>query len=196
MLSQKEKDLIKFYDKHDTKCPPCDNMDKLVDDLAKRGAFIEGHVLDVGCGHGRFSRHVASLDFVDAVVGIDYSGERIKRAKKFAESEGLDNVTFIEASVYDFIQDPIMGYNTIAVYETLEHLERPRVVINGLKDMLIDGGVIVGSLPINHEFKAHLKVWRTIGEVEKDFPEMEILDYRQPKGHTGNDGYIIWVIRG
>jgi SAM-dependent methyltransferase len=50
-------------------------------------------VLDIGCGHGRMSRHLASLG--GEVTGVDISASMLARAR----AAGPANITYIEADV-------------------------------------------------------------------------------------------------
>lgn len=49
-------------------------------------------VVDVGCGHGGFSRALAA--FYPKVLGVDVSAHAVARARE--ESGGLDNVSYLE----------------------------------------------------------------------------------------------------
>jgi SAM-dependent methyltransferase len=48
-------------------------------------------VVDIGCGHGSFTRALA--EFFPQVVGVDVSAHAVARAR--SESEGLENVSFL-----------------------------------------------------------------------------------------------------
>lgn len=180
-LSEREKKLIPFYDSIDTGCPPCDNVKKLVRDLEGWGIPIFGAVLDMGCGHGRFARGVQNLPLVRNVLGVDYSPKRIDRAKNLNENKNTD---FRVGSIYDGVEGK---WDTIAVFETLEHLEDPRTAISALVRCLSDRGNMFGSLPINNAYKSHLRVWKDLGEITREFPFFRALDYRV-EGHP----YILW----
>ena len=64
----------------------------LLDQLAVLGP--ERHVLDIGCGIGRFERALA--DRVAAITGIDISPQMLQAARQ--RCAGLANVSFIETS--------------------------------------------------------------------------------------------------
>ena len=100
--------------------------------------FVEGQlvgradrVLDVGCGTGGPTRHVARLAPVGDVTGIDLSTRMLELARSRSADEGLDNVTFVrgdaqvfpfEPDVFDvamssfgtmFFNDPVAAYTNI-----------------------------------------------------------------------------------
>ena len=100
--------------------------------------FVEGQlvgradrVLDVGCGTGGPTRHVARLAPEGDVMGIDLSTRMLELARSRSADEGLDNVTFVrgdaqvfpfEPDVFDiamssfgtmFFNDPVAAYTNI-----------------------------------------------------------------------------------
>ncbi|WP_197497144.1 class I SAM-dependent methyltransferase [Arthrobacter sp. B6] len=60
-------------------------------DLLKRHLDPALPVVDVGCGHGSFTRALAP--FFPRAIGVDVSAHAVERARK--ESAGTDNVTFL-----------------------------------------------------------------------------------------------------
>jgi SAM-dependent methyltransferase len=54
-------------------------------------------VLDIGCGAGQTTRHVARLAEAGSALGVDISASIIERARELAKAEGLRNVTFVHA---------------------------------------------------------------------------------------------------
>lgn len=77
-------------------------------------------VLDVGCFMGEISFPVAEK--VKRVVGIEIDEEKIKKAKL---KNNLDNLIFIhgDATVYDFNELGIEGFDKIILSNVLEHIE-------------------------------------------------------------------------
>ena len=70
------------------------------DDLAAVTELLEpdgATVLDVACGTGRYTRHVASE--AASVVGIDLSDGMLERAHRYAARDGVDDVAFARMSV-------------------------------------------------------------------------------------------------
>ena len=69
------------------------------DDRSRVAAMLEPNgatVLDVACGTGRFTRHVAAD--AEFVTGIDISGEMLERARRYATRDGIDDVAFARMS--------------------------------------------------------------------------------------------------
>ncbi len=54
-------------------------------------------VLDIGCGTGQTTRDAARAASPGTALGIDVSGPMLARARQQAETEGLRNVSFVQA---------------------------------------------------------------------------------------------------
>jgi SAM-dependent methyltransferase len=54
-------------------------------------------VLDIGCGTGQTTQDAARAASPGAALGIDVSGPMLARARQQAETEGLRNVSFVQA---------------------------------------------------------------------------------------------------
>jgi len=116
--------------------------------------------LDLGCGDGRFCAWLAERGA--RVVGVDCAGSRIVLAAE--RCRGLQGVKLIQDDLHHALGD--LGYfDLIAVFEVLEHLEEPRRVVERCLTRLEPGGTMVGSVPIDHPYPAHLQVYRTVAEV-------------------------------
>jgi len=55
------------------------------------------HILDVGCGTGNLSRDLGRRASEGSVVGVDLSAPMLELARACAESEGLGNVSYLQA---------------------------------------------------------------------------------------------------
>lgn len=60
-------------------------------------------VLELGCGHGHFLVEYARLHSDQRCLGVDFSRDRIRRARRKQASAGLANVGFIRAEVREFL---------------------------------------------------------------------------------------------
>ncbi|GII59518.1 methyltransferase [Planotetraspora thailandica] len=65
------------------------------------GVRLHDHVLDIGCGTGQTTRQAARTAQAGSALGVDISAPAIERAREFARSEGLRNVTFDHADAQD-----------------------------------------------------------------------------------------------
>lgn len=87
-------------------------------------------VLDFGCGHGEFIEQ-CRLYGMDA-VGVDRSTERQERSRVriFTDLAQVDG-----------------QFHAVTLFEVLEHLEEPRVVLEALRERLVEGGILVLETP-------------------------------------------------
>ena len=90
----------------------------LFDQLAVLGP--ERHVLDIGCGIGRFERALA--DRVAAITGIDISPQMLQAAR--LRCAGLANVSFIETSGCDLAPLADGSYDAVLAIDVMPYLHR------------------------------------------------------------------------
>lgn len=119
--------------------------------------------LDLGCGDGRLSIWLAAQHGMH-VDGVDYSAVRIGRAIEAAGREGL-SCQFVCGDLHGFLDGCEGRYDLITIFEVLEHLECPEEVIARCRELLTPDGSVVGSVPINMPYTAHLQVFQTIEDV-------------------------------
>lgn len=108
----------------------CDGKNARLNEIKNSlGMFIKPgmSVLDIGCGIGITSKHMAELGAI--VTAIDISPELIKRARV---ASAHDNITYIVADVDAMILDG--SFDAIILADVFEHIRRDNVfrVINGL----------------------------------------------------------------
>jgi 23S rRNA (cytosine1962-C5)-methyltransferase len=66
------------------------------------GERARGRALDCFSYHGSFALHLGRRS--DSVVAVDVSGDALQRAKENASRNGLTNLTFVEADVFDYLR--------------------------------------------------------------------------------------------
>jgi SAM-dependent methyltransferase len=91
---------------------------KLLDHLAVLGP--ERHVLEIGCGIGRFEQALAPR--VAAITGIDLAPGMIKTARK--RCAGLPNVTLVETSGRDLAAFPPGSFDTVLAIDAMPYVWR------------------------------------------------------------------------
>jgi len=104
-------------------------------DFEERGA-TPGLVLDVGCGAGRYLRRLADLGW--KVRGIEPSSAAAAAARR--DGFAVETAT-AEGAVY-----PVATLDLITMYHSLEHCDRPQLVIEHSVRALKHGGVIAIAL--------------------------------------------------
>lgn len=112
-------------------------------------------VLDAGCGQGFWARELAHSHPSIQVIGIDSNEQAIQQARKAAECEKLNNVTFLPMDVLQPLNLP--QFDLIFARYVFLHLPRQSwlEVVQSLKFhlrpggflQLIDGGLEKASTP-------------------------------------------------
>ena len=102
-------------------------------------------VLDVGCGFGGKSAHLARCG-ARSVTGIDISAERIEIAAAFARRLLLKNVSF-EAKDIVSANYPPGAFDTVLMLDVIEHLSDPLAALRNCYRLLDQGGRLLVSFP-------------------------------------------------
>ena len=113
-------------------------MDRLSDKLSLNKS---DKVLDIGCGWGSLSRHMAN-EYNCSVKGISLSEEQIKFCN--LKKETFEKKDQIEYSLQDY-RDEITTYNKIVSVGMFEHVGKPFYTsyFNKIYDLLDEGGTAV-----------------------------------------------------
>lgn len=153
-------EVINYYDKFS------DNV--LLKDFSRRNlrhvalmelcdAFIArgGRILEVGCGAGILSRHLAR--HASQVVSIDISERNIKLAKKYATSRKNH---FVLMDICDGVGDlQARGpFDVILLPDVIEHIpiQKHKKLFDDLKSLLSANGIFILSYP-SPAYQRHLK---------------------------------------
>lgn len=96
----------------------------------------DGLFLDAGCGTGLILRHLPK-----GSVGVDINPKNIKKAKKYTSGRKL-----ILADIYKLpFRDAT--FSTIICTDVLEHLMTPNKALAELSRVLMQRGVLIGTVP-------------------------------------------------
>ena len=168
-MREKEAALLNFYNSHPTG-GQVTTKDKLVRTLEAIEVEMVGDVLDLGCAQGHtcfFAKQMGAKP-----LGIDFSEERIKIAKK-----NYPAIEFMSMDAYHFVETTNLTFDRIMLFDTIEHLEEPEKLIEGARSILKPGGVIISSTPLAFPYEAHIQVFKTIEDFkDKLNPTMVIED--------------------
>lgn len=119
-----------------------DQADTLARFLHETVRFSEGsHVLEAGCGVGAQSMHLARNNPNVHFTAFDASIESVKKARERIAREGLKNIRFENADVFD-LPYAAESFDHVFVCFLLEHLQDPLRALSGLKSVLKRGGSI------------------------------------------------------
>ncbi len=108
-------------------------------------------VVDIGSGQGQLALLLQEA-YPDArILGIEYSAEGVRRARKTAEEEGL-GARFIQRDLLlpsrAEDRDPsILGASLAVCSEVLEHVDEPEVLLRNAADYLLPNCRLVVTVP-------------------------------------------------
>lgn len=113
-------------------------------------------VLDIGCGVGTIDFYLASKNI--NILGIDISKKGILTAIKNKNNLNLNNknVNFKNIDFSKF--RTTFKYDVIVCSEVLEHIDRDKMSVKKINNLLKKGGVVVASSPSKNAplYKLHL----------------------------------------
>lgn len=128
-------------------------------------------VLEAGCGVGAQTVTIAHKSPGARIVSVDISEESLAAAREAVAREGLTNVTFAQADVYN-LSYPDASFDHVFVCYVLEHLSDPARALLSLKRVLKPGGTITviegdhGSCYFHPETKDALAAWRALVDAQ------------------------------
>jgi 2-polyprenyl-3-methyl-5-hydroxy-6-metoxy-1,4-benzoquinol methylase len=165
-LYKKEEALLKHYDSN----PDYGSVD--VEKFFARFPeidFDKRKVLDLGCGDGRFSTYLKE-DLGARPFGVDFSKERIKKARA-----NTRDINYFCMNCYEYIE----SYDTkkwgkfdyVLMTEVIEHLQNPQRLSKGLAKI---SNCIIGTVPLNFPYVAHLQVYKNEEEFKSQFKEWDL----------------------
>lgn len=116
-------------------------------------------VLDVGCGDGGFVTALA-LKYPSAVVkGCDVSADNIEMAELRGRKFGLEDGTFFLNGTSG-LPFPDKSFDVVVMFDVLEHVTNPEVIIEEISRVLRKGGYFFSSTPnLLWPRESHLGLW-------------------------------------
>jgi SAM-dependent methyltransferase len=110
-------------------------------------------LLEIGCGTGDFIRHLVDDERLE-ITGSEIYLRGLVYAKR-----NLPKVEFVQFDVTQGIIDE--GFDIIAAFDVLEHIENDRAAMANMNRMLAKGGVAIISVP------QHMFMWGPLDEIVK-----------------------------
>lgn len=98
--------------------------------------------LSLGCGFGIVERVLRRHDFCQLVHGVDVAEGAIEGARKAAEAEGLDGLTY-EVADLNTAEFPAEMYDAVYAHASLHHVFQLEHLLDQIKQTLKPGGLLV-----------------------------------------------------
>ncbi len=159
--------------------------DKVVENIPK-----DTFIIDVGCGSGRFTKVLEEAGFSkDLYLGIDFSGEAIKRAKEWNPGFNFEKANIFRDDVKKY-------YKKDALYIMLEVLEHITHDLQVLKKIPV-GAQIIASVP-DFGADAHVRHFKSMKAVVSRYSsviKIEKEDMIKGQGHNRTNTIFIIVGR-
>lgn len=117
--------------------------------------------LEIGGGHGLYLNMAKRLLRGEwSFTVVDISATSLEIARNFADNEG---VSFVQADVFQL--DDSYKADLIVMGEVLEHLEDPLAILQKLRGMLNEDGVLFITTPTNAPAIDHIYLFRNRAEI-------------------------------
>lgn len=98
--------------------------------------------LSVGCGFGVVERRLRRQDFCQLIHGVDVAENAIENARKTAQAEGLDGLSY-EVADLNVATFPPETYDVVYAHASLHHIFQLEHILDQVKQTLKPGGLFV-----------------------------------------------------
>ena len=115
--------------------------------------------LSLGCGFGVIERVLRRCDYCQLIDGVDVAEGAIEGARKAAQAEGLNGLTY-EVADLNTVTFPKETYDAVYAHAALHHVFQLEHLLDQIKQTLKRGGLFV--------------VYEYIGPSQMQFPRRDI----------------------
>lgn len=126
--------------------------------------FVNGNVLELGCGLGKLTimiaeRYEACRFDRNKVIGVDFSSIIVPQNNKYAKKIGLNNVQFLLMDVKKLEFKKM--FNTVVACEVFEHIDNIAECMREVRKVLKPKGKLIATVPHKHaiESKEHIRIF-------------------------------------
>lgn len=148
-------------------------LDRCIEQYGLSGPFLE-----IGCGVGDVSAHLASKRWTG--VALDYSPTAIARAtERLKEYPGV-------TTKHQDLAEAIGSYNTIILWDVLEHIEDDNRTLRLIEKLLNPGGHLLIAVPSNP------REWRWDDDFYGHFRRYTVDDLSDKIRHAGMEPKMFW----
>jgi ubiquinone/menaquinone biosynthesis C-methylase UbiE len=153
-------------------------------------------LLEIGCGIGRMTRHLAGI--FGEVYGVDVSAEMICQAK--ARLQGLDNVSLCETNGVDFALFPEAFFDLAFSAYVFQHIPSAEIIASNIVDALRalkPGGLfkfVVNAMSDEAFLQSQKDSWIGDAFPEQRMRRLALEAKAQLVGLTGAETQYCWVM--
>lgn len=157
----------------ETRARPQEGFFKLLDFLPQS----EGHLLDVGCGEGRFGRFTLENGLASRYTGVDFSAEMLQAARELSESGEFHKRDLSRSNC-------LAGMGTfelISCLATMQHIpgrqNRLRLLQEMADHLTPDGRIVLSNWQFLDSDRQRRKMtpWQQVGISKKDVEQNDYL---------------------
>jgi SAM-dependent methyltransferase len=116
--------------------------------------------LSLGCGFGVIERILRRRDYCQLIHGVDVAEGAIESARKAAETEALDGLTY-EVADLNTAEFPPETYDAVYAHAALHHVFQLEHLLDQIKQTLKPGGLFV--------------VYEYVGPSQMQFPQRDLV---------------------
>lgn len=147
-----------------------------------------GKILDIGCAHGYFLKHMPpSFD----CYGIDISSYAVEKAQEIHSTENIVLHDIKKGIPFPF------EFDVITAFDVLEHFDDPGKVISSIYEKLKPGGLAYLELPVRPTLiDRDISHYYWGADVYRDMVERSGFEVAREKGYYTIGSRIIMLPRG
>jgi ubiquinone/menaquinone biosynthesis C-methylase UbiE len=124
--------------------------------IAAGMTFNQGTVADIGCGSGAMLCELLTMKPGWTGVGIDISNASINYSRKLAKLKGVADRTNFHTADLTNLPLPNRSVDLLIASEVVEHLPEPRLAFAEISRVLVPGGFLALTIPIDSHTPAHM----------------------------------------
>jgi ubiquinone/menaquinone biosynthesis C-methylase UbiE len=153
-------------------------------------------LLEIGCGIGRMTRHLAGI--FGAVYGVDVSAEMIRQAQ--ARLQGLANVSLFETNGVDFALFPEAFFDLAFSAYVFQHIPSAEIIASNIVDalrVLKPGGLfkfVVNAMSDEAFLQSQKDSWIGDAFPEQRLRRLALETKAQLIGLVGAETQYCWVL--
>ena len=145
-------------------------------------------VLEFGCGTG--STAIAHAPYVKHICATDISSKMIEIARRKADAQGINNITFEQSSI-DALTLPDESLEAVLGHSILHLLENKEEVIAKIHRTLKAGGVFVTTTVCLGDRMKFFKLIAPIGKYFGLLPTLKVFSVKQLEASLLKAGFSI-----